>query len=145
MTLDWATIASVATAVGVAVGVWQIRESSKIAQAQFEDSLDQQYRALAHGIPVDALIGRELAPDKSEATRELIYNYLDLSNEQVFLRKRKKVRKETWADWCSGIQANLSKPAFASVWAEVKREAPGTFSFLEELENRRFGVDPARW
>jgi hypothetical protein len=66
----WNTIAALATAIGVAVAAWQIRESRKLAQSSFEDSLDQQYRALAHGIPVDALIGKEVAEAKKDETRE---------------------------------------------------------------------------
>lgn len=143
--MDWATIASVATAIGVAIGVWQIREASNLAQAQFEDSLDQQYRDLAHGIPVDALIGKAVKHHQAYETRELIYNYLDLCNEQIFLRKKKRVRRDTWHDWCSGIKANLNKQAFQAVWIEVKQEAPGTFSFLEQLETLNFKTDPCAW
>jgi hypothetical protein len=102
--VDWNTIASVATAIGVAIGVWQIREGAKIAQAQFEDALDQQYRSLAEDIPVDALL-----------------------------------------DWSDGIRDHLEKPAFQKVWIEVKSEAPGTFSFLERLEDGDFKIDPRRW
>jgi len=40
---DWSTIASVATAIGVTIAEYELRESQKIAQTQFEDSMDQQY------------------------------------------------------------------------------------------------------
>jgi len=66
----------------------------------------------------------------------------DLSNEQIYLRKKGRVRKDTWEDWKKGIQANLSKPAFLDVWNEVKDKSPGTFSFLEALEKRNFNFDP---
>lgn len=138
-------MASIATAIGVAIGVWQIRESSKVAQTQFEDSLDQQYRHLTHGIPVDALIGKTVSKQQWPATRELIYNYLDLCNEQVFLRSKRKVKRDTWHDWNAGMRANLRKPAFVQVWDEVKAAAPGTFSFLERLEKDQFAVDPVKW
>lgn len=129
----------------VGVGVWEIRQGSNIAQAQFEDSLDKQYRDLARHIPVDALIGKPVREDQWSEARELIYNYLDLCNEQVFLRKRNKVRMDTWEDWRAGMQSHLSKQAFKKVWEEVKAEAPGTFSFLERLEEQNFIGDPVAW
>lgn len=143
--IDWASIASIATAVAVFIAAFELRESQKIAQTQFEDSLDQQYRELAKGIPVDALIGKTVSEDKKEPTRELIYNYLDLCNEQIFLRKKKRIREDTWLDWCSGIKSHLQKVEFQTVWREVKAESPGTFTFLEKLEQTDFNGDPTKW
>jgi hypothetical protein len=141
----WDTIAALATAVGVLIAAWQIRESRKLSQSSFEDTLDQQYRDLAHGIPVDALIGRPVNASQETETRELIYNYLDLCNEQVFLRKKNRITQETWKDWCAGIESHLQKVAFKQVWEEIKAQSPGSFSFLEKLENEGFSIDPREW
>lgn len=143
--IEWTSIASFATAIGVFIAVFELRESQKIAQTEFEDSLDQQYRELAKGIPVDALLGKTVSDEKKEFTRELIYNYLDLSNEQIFLRKKKRIRQDTWLDWCTGIKSHLQKIEFQTVWQEVKSESSGTFTFLEKLEQTDFGGDPAKW
>ncbi len=94
-------------------------------------------------IPVDALIGKSLKEDELEGVRELVYNYLDLCNEQTYLRTKKRITKDTWIDWCAGIRQNLERPALKNVWLEVKTEAPGTFSFLEQLEAHEYLVDPA--
>jgi len=96
--MDWSTIASIATAVGV-----EFRDSKNLAQSTFEDSSDQQYRDLAMSIPVDALIGKATPDDRKMDVRGLIYNFLDLSNEQVSLRKKNRITKDAWHDWCSGI------------------------------------------
>ena len=143
--MNWDSLASIATAIGVAVAAWEIFKNGKRAQAAFEDSLDQQYRTLAKDIPVDALIGKPVPNDKKEETRELIYNYLDLCNEQIFLRKRNRITPATWQDCSIAIESNLQKVAFKEVWEEVKSEAPSSFSFLEELENRTFASDPKSW
>ncbi len=143
--MNWDTIAALATAIGVAVAAWQINESRKLSQSSFEDTLDQQYRELAHGIPVNALIGKEIDESQKTETRELIYNYLDLCNEQIFLRKKNRIRKDTWNDWCSGIESHLQKIAFIQIWEEVKEQSPGSFSFLEKLEKEGFKIDPRRW
>ncbi len=141
--MNWDTIAAVATAIGVFLAAWQFRENAKLAQSAFEDSLDQQYRALLKEIPVDALIGEQVLESKKNETRELIYNYLDLCNEQIFLRKRKRISKETWQDWCSGMADNLEKIAFSEVWSEVRSKS--NFTFIEKLEKTKFKSDPATW
>lgn len=133
------------TFLGICVAVWQLVLSRRIAQSQFEDSIDQQYRDLAREIPVDALIGKHVKEEEKYKIRELIYNYLDLSNEQVSLRAKKRINKDVWPDWCTGIKENLAKPEFKLVWEEIKREAPGSFSFLEKLENKNFNNDPENW
>ncbi len=136
--MNWDTLASFATSIGVGIAAWQIWENRKLAQTTFEDSLDQQYRSLAMQIPVDVLIGKPILEDKKPDVREIIYNYLDLCNEQAYLRKKKRVSDLRWKDWSEGIKDNLCKAAFKEVWDEVKREAPGTFSALAQLEENGF-------
>ena len=138
----WNTIASIATAIGVCIAAWQIWESRKLSQTSFEDGLDQQYRNLAMDIPVDALIGKSVN-DKNGRLREIIYNYLDLCNEQIYLRGKKRISKTRWKDWNIGIKDTLSKPAFKVVWDEIKSTAPNTFTALECLEKNKFDIDPA--
>ena len=149
--MNWNTLASLATAIGVCIAAcgvciaaWQIWESEKLHQTSFEDGLDQQYRKLAMDIPVDALIGKPIN-DKKEKLREIIYNYLDLCNEQTYLRRKKRVSKDRWKKWNDGIKDNLSKPAFKEVWNEIKDEAPTAFTALDRLEKDEFQIDPAKW
>ncbi len=143
--MDWSTIASAATALGVLLAAWQIRESRRLSQVSFEDSLDRQYRDLAMQIPVDALLGKSIAMDERLRIREVIYNYLDLCNEQVLLRKRRRISRLRWGEWCEGIAANLRKPVFAEVWEEIKTDAPSEFTGLTWLEKGGFRNDPANW
>ena len=142
--MSWDSIASVATAIGVGVAAWQIWESRKLSGAAFEDSFDQQYRELSYTIPVDALLGKELDKNKQNEAREAVYNYLDLCNEQVYQRARKRVSQERWHEWSLGIELNLSRPFFKQVWLEVKESTPGSFSFLEALEKEGFKIDPVK-
>jgi len=142
--VNWDNIASIATAVGVGVAAWQIWESRKLASAAFEDSFDQQYRELSHLIPVDAFLGQPLDKVKQTAAREAVYNYLDLCNEQIYQRSKKRVSEDRWHEWALGIQFNLNRPFFKTVWLEVKTGAPGSFSFLEALEKTHFTLDPIK-
>ncbi len=126
-------ISQVATAIGVSIAAWQLWESRKIAQTSFEDGIDQQYRNIAMIIPVDVLIGDPVKDNKNEL-REIIYNYLDLCNEQTYLWQKKRISENRWKDWNDGIKDTLKKPAFKEVWDEIKTKAPGTFTSLELLE-----------
>ena len=130
--------------VGVFIAVWQIWESRKIAQTSFENGLNQEYRELVRDIPMDVLIGKPFK-DKNDGLREIIYNYLDLCNEQTYLRQIKRISKSRWKDWNEGIRDNLSKPAFKEVWDEIKEMAPTTFTALDSLEKSEFKIDPAKW
>jgi hypothetical protein len=143
--MDLKTVASLATAIGVCIAAWQIWESRKLAQTSFEDGLDQQYRNLAMDIPVDALIGKPINDNKKDDLREIIYNYLDLCNEQTYLRQKKRISKNRWKEWNDGIKDNLAKPAFKEVWDEIKDQAPRTFTALDFLEKGEFKIDPAKW
>jgi hypothetical protein len=142
MNLD--TVAFLATAIGVCIAAWQIWENRKLTQTSFEDGLDQQYRNLAMDIPVDALIGKPIKDNKKDVLREIIYNYLDLCNEQTYLWQKKRISKNRWKDWNDGIKDNLAKPAFKEVWDEIKKKAPGTFTALELLEKGGFKIDQAK-
>ena len=111
-------IASVVTAAGVVIAAWQLWLTRILAQSSFEDSLNKEYRSLVMEIPVDALLGKKVREEAFPRIREHIYNYIDLCNEQVFLRKKGRIRKTTWWEWAEGIQSNLEKPGRGDVRVE---------------------------
>lgn len=140
---EWiSAVGSVATAVAVAIAVWQLAEGRKQARTQFEDSLSREYRDLAQRIPVKALLGEPLDESEYAKAHDELYRYIDLSNEQVFLRQNNRVSVETWKNWASGMRANLALPAFDKAWLEVKERAPGSFQELRWLEETGFKGDP---
>ncbi|MFT7184709.1 MAG: hypothetical protein ACI84K_000075 [Pseudohongiellaceae bacterium] len=150
MTIDWnvissisTAVASVATAIGVLFAAWQFRQSQKQSQASFEDSMDQQYRSLSMALPVDVLIGKESSKEDKDKVRELVFNYLDLSNEQVYFRAKGRISKYTWESWSLGIKGHLERPAFKQVFEEV-RDVSG-FTYLERLVDSKYESDPDNW
>jgi len=150
MVIDWAVVGAVATATGTLVtafgvvfGAWQIRISKKQSQAEFEDRFYQQYRSLTIDLPVDVLIGMKPNKEDEAYVRELIYNYLDLSNEQIYLRAKGRITSHTWNSWSSGIEAHLKRPAFLEVFDEI-RNASG-FTYLERLADSNYQSDPKSW
>ncbi|HEV7427026.1 MAG TPA: hypothetical protein VGQ46_11720 [Thermoanaerobaculia bacterium] len=139
------TSASVATAVGVLLAWSQIRITKNQAISTFEDELSRQYREIVGTIPLEAILGETLDKEIQRSRLANFYRYLDLTNEQVFLRQQGRVRKSTWSNWAEGIRTNLSRPAFAAAWEEIKRRAPGSFTELRRLEDEQFAVDPRNW
>ena len=150
MVIDGIVVGAVATAAGTLVtafgvlfGAWQIRISKKQSQAEFEDGFDQQYRALTIDLPVDVLIGGNPEKKDKARVRELIYNYLDLSNEQIYLRAKGRITRHTWNSWSSGIEAHLKRPTFQRVFEEIKHSSG--FTYLERLVDNSYNSDPRSW
>jgi len=138
-------IANAATAIGVAVAAWQIWLSRRQAVTDFEDGLNREYRTLLEQIPLDALLGGELSDDEHNDALPAFFRYIDLSNEQVFLRMCGRVSKYTWQSWREGIRNNLNKPSFSRAWREIKDRAPDSFSELRYLETGNYTDDPNQW
>ena len=138
-------VASIATAVGVAIAAWQIRRNAEQTRTSFEDSLNKEYRELMRPIPLKALVGDSVTAEEVEAAGEAIYNYLDFCNQQIYLRKQKRIRKATWLEWQEGMKINLELPLFAEVAEKVFAKLPYIFSELQKLQESGFEADPAEW
>lgn len=150
MDIDWDIVSSVATGVAAVVaalglwfGAWQIKIGKDQAQATFEDSLDQQYRSLSMALPVNVLLGGKAEDADTAKIRELIFNYLDLSNEQVSRRVTGRISSATWKSWALGMKLHLNKQAFSDVYTEIKDRA--NFTYLDRLINSDFEIDPKSW
>jgi hypothetical protein len=146
MEAGWiSAIANCVMAVGVLFVLWQIWLTKKVATTQFEDSMAKEYRELAAKIPTRALLGEELTEEEYKDTFDEFYHYIDLSNEQVFLRQRGRISEGTWTYWLDGIRSNLARPAFNRAWEEIKSQAKDSFKELRYLEASGFMDDPRSW
>jgi hypothetical protein len=137
--------AGVATAVGVLFGAAQLFFSRTQARTTFEDTLSGQYRQVIKPRLVDGLL-EPLSPDKRETVAPY-YAYLDLCNEQVFLRMQGRVGSRTWNEWKQGIQANLKRGGISDAWNAIA-EGQGAFSDFQELRllcASDFRCDPRAW
>ena len=147
---EWiSAFAAVISVAGVFLVRVQLASTKNIAQDQFEDTLEKEYRDLAARIPTDALIGGELSPRQYKAASDELFRYFDFNNKQVMLRKQGRIGDSTWENWLSGIKFNLSLPAFKMAWSEVKRKTESQksefFSELRMLEEENFQCDPKIW
>jgi hypothetical protein len=138
-------IASIATAIGVFFAAFQLWHTRARAITTFEDSLANEYRQIVDRLPTEAMLGEPLAPELQLKHLHDFYRYLDLTNNQVFLRKIRRISKRTWKFWADGIETNLARPAFGTAWAEISRRAGGDFSELRRLIAEGFKRDPRSW
>jgi hypothetical protein len=145
MKVDWSAIGSVGTAVAVLIAAWQVRKNTQQARTNFEDDLSREYRELARSIPVKAYLGQDLGEEEFEQAFQRLYQYIDLTNEQIFLRMNGRISRTTWLNWVAGIKSNLGRPAFRDAWARIKNSPNGSFAELRKLENSEFESDPRRW
>lgn len=147
-TLTLQTIASltgIATSTSLIIAYRQFRLAARNSQTAFEDALSREYRQVAGRLPLRALMGEELGDQEFDATLAHFYWYFDLTNEQVFLRRHGRVSDMTWRSWSSGIEANMSRPAFRRAWAEIDRSPVRPFAELRRLVRVEFDADPEDW
>ncbi|MDF1764059.1 MAG: hypothetical protein P1U57_11670 [Oleibacter sp.] len=134
-----------ATAFGVSVAMIQLWRTATQAVTTFEDSISKEYRDIARRISYKALVGMEMTDhEKDEALNE-IYNYMDLCNEQIFLRKSRRIRKSTWGDWQEGMRSNFGLPFFNEASEEILERLPKTFTELRRVRDCDYNTDPRKW
>ena len=149
ITTEWlSTIASIVSALatsiaagGVIFAYRQISITREIAQVQFEDGLAREYRQLAASLPSITLLGSELTEDQYSESFDKFFHYIDLSNEQIGLREQGRISDSVWVNWRDGIKYNLSLPAFARAWSEIRQKSE-SFAGLRALEGSSFLQDP---
>ena len=132
------------------VGIWFVRKqlmlTKNIAQLQFEDTLEKEYRDLVSGIPTKALLDSDLNEKEYADALDEFFRYFDLSNRQIELRKEGRIGDSTWENWRLGIKFNMSQPAFKRAWSEIKtrteEHAKEFFSELRTLEDSAYRDDP---
>ena len=132
-------------AVGALLILWQIRQAKRQAVTSSEDSIDKEYRGIIHQIPAKALLGEALSAKEAREHLDEFFAYIDLCNQQVFLRQRKRIGRGTWQFWCDGMKSNLLRPAFKKAWETVKVKADTDFGELRRIESSNFKSDPAGW
>lgn len=137
-------LAGLITAIGVAIAYCQLKASQDISRLQFEDSFYREYRDLVSRIPTKALLGGALTRIERTAAFDEFFRYVDLSNEQVSLRRDGRIRRKVWIDWCEGMEANLELPEFKLAWENIKNRTD-SFKNLRRLEAENFKQDPKTW
>ncbi|HMS40181.1 MAG TPA: hypothetical protein PKE69_08150 [Pyrinomonadaceae bacterium] len=129
----------------------QIKATKELHNIQFEDSLAREYRELTQNLPIEALLGKRLSKEEFENARKYLFHYINLTNDQIFLRSKGRISDDTWTDWKDGIKSNMNLPAFEKMWKEIetsenkKDDLQKSFQELRRLKSKDYEPDPKDW
>lgn len=107
--------------------------------------MNKEYRDIVRRIPYKALIGEELCASEKDAANNEIYNYMDLCNEQIYLRMSNRVREKTWNNWQEGMKTNFSLNFFEHASTEVFQKLSLNFLELQKVKRLGYKTDPKKW
>jgi hypothetical protein len=139
------TAANFATAAAVLVAAIALLLQRGQARTEFEDDLVREYRkTIKPPLVTKALISPDLDKETIQQVAEF-YPYIDLCNEQTFLRMAGRVGGRTWRQWSEGIEGNLERRAFADAWKTIREQSPNDFKELQLLDDSGFSSDPRSW
>lgn len=138
----WSAVGSLATAVAVIVAAIQIWYATRQEKTEFEDSLAKEYREILGALPPSVLLQDPTAEQAADSHFVVLYRYLDLCNEQTFLRSKGRIRASTWTDWSLGIRSNLDKHGFKEAWLKVRGKS---FDDLNDLIANDYRDPRQRW
>jgi len=137
---EWIGVAvQVAILFSVLIAGMQLQRQTSESRSRFEDSYGSEYRALIATIPVKAMLGEALVGAEFDDHLDEFYHYFDLSNQQAYLARHRRIRRKTWRFWRQGILDNMRRPAFAQAWEHISTRAPDDFNEL-----RRVLANPGR-
>lgn len=142
---EFSFLAPYATAIGVAVAMIQLWRTASQSVTTFEGSISKEYRDIIRRIPYKALVGIEMGQSEKDEALNEIYNYMDLCNEQIFLRKAKRIRANTWKDWQEGMKLNFTLPLFQEASSQIFEKLPDTFKELRRVKESGYQTDPRKW
>jgi hypothetical protein len=132
-------LANVVVILGLPTTIYQLALSRWQQRTAFEDTLTTAYRDLLRDIPIDAMCG--CVVDLDETSLRAFYRYFDLTNDELFLRRKGRVSASTWDEWVQGIKENMSLRAFHDAWAALNQDGR-TFRELGRLIASDFTYDP---
>jgi hypothetical protein len=121
MTLVIQDIGTLATAVGVFIAVLSLGASRRQRLRQFESLYVRRYWTIMDELSLDVMRGTpQNGAALSERDEKAIRSYLRLCEDQLELRKEGWISDETWQMWRNGIDAQLQRPAFSTIWEEIR-------------------------
>ena len=137
--------ASAATTIGIIIALIQMYQNRKIRQADFEDGINQEYRKIIKSLPYRVFTNEALQEEEYQDLLEEFFQYFDLSNNEIVLRKNNRIGNTTWKEWSEGIKDNLNNQTFKKAYEEIIKGKIEVFSELQKLVNEEYKSDPKSW
>jgi hypothetical protein len=151
--VNWDALEAIATALGFIAVVTELWLSRRQQRTALEDGLTRDYRELvpllSHSLLVDGdAVDLTTIPSKAPENVTDVLRYVNLCNQQIFLRLQGRVSKATWEEWEAGIQANLTRPQIAHAWSYIRDHSEESYEQLAKLVLVWLSeghVDPYQW
>jgi hypothetical protein len=122
------TLAGLATAIGVGIAAYQLRQGSEQRRATFEQCLIARYEEIQSRIDLKYLIDGAPYDPADEALRRAMYDYFELCEEERYYVDAGRATRGTWEDeWWPGIKTNFTRAAFTEAWLEISPKASNQF------------------
>lgn len=114
-------VAALATAVGVALAVFQLQRQRNLNRTAFEADLVRRYWDILDRL---SLAARRGSPEGiNDNDRCAAHSYFHLADEQAYLAtKQSKVSRRTWRTWRAGIEATMKREPFRTEWSLVQED-----------------------
>jgi hypothetical protein len=125
-------VAGLATAGGVGVAAWQLREQRQQRRADFELRFSDRYEGIVSKIPLQVLLGISPYSAQDEIPRRAFYDYFELCELETYYREAGQITDETWKDWKSGIESNRRLKSFRDAWSDLSVAAPRQFELFRQ-------------
>lgn len=144
--------------IGFILTLHELKQQERVQKTQLENRLNEEYRENWREVDSELLLNPDYHEsavdgqlDLTESEANAIYSYVDLTNQQIFLRRRGRIRKSRWKDWEQGIQTLIQHPPINAEWKRIKEktdtEVGRDFDELRRLESpgEDFDTDPYYW
>lgn len=146
--MSLADVSSIATAAGVVLVALQLRFSGAQTRTGLEDELTRQYREICERLPPQAFFDRNYTDPEFAIGDHLVAfaSYLDLCNQQIFLRSEGRISRDTWVMWADGMRDNIvERDAFQRAWRHLGPRMGRSFNELRRFEKSDWLDDPRDW
>lgn len=133
------------TGFGALIVIGQLYQRKRQFTTEFEDKLTSDYRNIIYRLPVAALLDDSDEEEQYIGDLDDYYRYIDLTNDQIFLRQEGRISKSTWENWSDGIETILGKSNFEVAWEEIHERESESFSELQKFLCDEHPDDPRYW
>jgi hypothetical protein len=122
--VDIVALAGVFVAIGIFI--LQGRKANYIRRQEFADSYVQRYWEIREKFPMRVRIdgylrtGGELRLDEEQV--RAIWDYLELCEDEIDLRKQGTITYETWKIWAEGIESSVASYPFKGFMDDLEAE-----------------------
>ncbi|MFJ5143002.1 hypothetical protein [Streptomyces sp. NPDC088707] len=124
----WIAVGAIAQAIvalGLILGLFNLRRASKLRILSFEDRFEERYQQLMERLSLEGLRGATLETPPAQVSEKdqlVVRAYFRLCESQLNVRAAGWVSDGTWAHWKQGMTDRMGHWPFTAVWDEIRTD-----------------------